>query len=120
MIKLKDVSIAYHMVGEGEDEMLMVMIHFRLYIDEIISMVGVNLACGVDFFLDKHKADKDDEIVKLFDNRFKNALVGFIKRKRLEIDLITENLISDANDCIWKCVDYFSENGKPYVINLEE
>ena len=118
MFKLKWTCIKYQFIGEADDQELMIALHFRLYVDEICRHVGINTVCGVDFFVNNHKADKDGEIVKMFDNRFKNALIAFIKKQRLEMHLITENLLSDANTSIWKSVEHFAKHDDPYIINL--
>jgi hypothetical protein len=74
----------------------------------------------VDFFVNNHKEGKYEEIMNLYSERFQKAVLGYLSKHELPSYLLTDNLVKQADDCIRKSVEYFAENDKPYVINLEE
>ena len=120
MIKLIGTNISYHMVGEGENEDLLVMMYFRLEVDEIGKMVSVDVPCSTNFFWGKHKAGKDKDIVNVFNTRFVCAILSFIHRRKLDKSIITDTLLQEVVNSIEKSVEHFAERDTCYVIDCRK
>ena len=116
MIKLIGTHISYHIVWEGENEDLLVMMYFRLEVDEIGKMVSVDVPCSTNFFWGNHKAGKDKDIVKVFNTRFVCAILSFIHRRKLDKSIITDTLLQEVVNSIEKSVEQFAERDTSYVI----
>lgn len=120
MIKLIGTHISYHMVGEGENEDLLVMMSFRLEVDEIGKMVSVDVPCSTNFFWGNHKAGKDKDIVCVFNTRFVCAILSFIHRRKLDKNIITDTLLQEVVNSIEKSVEHFTEHDTCYVIDCRK
>ena len=120
MIKLIGTHISYHMVGEGENEDLLVMMYFRLEVDEIGKMVSVDVPCSTNFFWGSHKSGKDKDIVNVFNTRFVCAILSFIHRRKLDKSIITDTLLQEVVNSIEKSVEHFAERDTSYVIDCRK
>lgn len=118
MIKLIGTHISYHMVGEGENEDLLVMMYFRLEVEEIGKMVSVDVPCSTNFFWGNHKAGKDKDIVNVFNTRFVCAILSFIHRRKLDKSIITDTLLQEVVNSIEKSVEHFAERDTKLVSEL--
>lgn len=107
MIHLKETHVYYQMIGEGCTEELMAMLHVLMFVDEIDNQVGVEVGISADNFWRYHVEGKKDEIADVFDHRFKKALVAFIKKKHLNMAIITDYLLQEVRSSMQQSIDRF-------------